>query len=130
MTDTIILLHPSRPAQAARPAPAVAQERAPHESVSLEEATFRCVSSGYPHEDCSCELRIPRGVVLAASRSAADASSEGFFEVAWRGETWVSYARGDGTVTGVYCPAHTLARAARQRGVEREQPLARLTRAA
>jgi hypothetical protein len=121
MTNAIILLRPSGSAPGAGHAP---------ECELVEDAALRCVSSGYAQEGCSCALRIPRGVVLAAWRSAAAAVGEGFFEVDWRGGRWLSYGRSDGTVAGVYCPTHSLARATRISRAEREHQVSRLRLAA
>lgn len=121
MTNAIIPLRPSRPAPGARPA---------LECEPVEDTALRCVSSGYAQEGCSCARRIPRGVVLAAWHSAAAATGEGFFEVDWEGGRWLSYGRSDGTVAGVYCPTHSLARATRRSRAEREHEASRLRLAA
>jgi hypothetical protein len=33
-------------------------------------------------------------------------AADRFFRVVWRDEVWLAYGLGDGTVRGVYCPAH------------------------
>jgi hypothetical protein len=123
MTDAIILLRPSPPASGTRPALGLGCD-------SVDDTALRCVSSGHAQQDCSCVRCIPRAVVLAAWQSAAALAGEGFFEVEWRGGRWLSYGRSDGTVAGVYCPTHTLARAARRSGAGQAQEPSRLRLAA
>ena len=70
---------------------------------------LRCVSSGYLSDGCSCRLRIPATVVIAAWRvelERGDARDECFFYFAWHGDVWLAYGLRGGQVRGVYCPKH------------------------
>jgi hypothetical protein len=76
---------------------------------------LRCVSSGYLSDGCSCSSRVPAAVVAAAWRSELERGRQrdGFFHFAWRAGTWLAYGLPDGTVRGVYCPAHRAERVQR-----------------
>jgi len=70
---------------------------------------LQCVSSGYLSGGCACRSSIPRDVATAAwsaelQRGGADADR--FFNFTWRDGMWLAYGLPDGTVRGVYCPAH------------------------
>jgi hypothetical protein len=69
---------------------------------------LRCASSGYLSDGCRCQITIPEHVVAAAwERERLFGNTEDrFFRVVWRDEVWLAYGLGDGTVRGVYCPAH------------------------
>jgi hypothetical protein len=69
---------------------------------------LRCVSSGYLSDGCSCRAGVPAAVVSAAWRNELERGRrrDGFFHFAWRGGVWLAYGLPDGTVRGVYCPAH------------------------
>jgi hypothetical protein len=85
--------------------------------------SLKCVSSGPQQEDCSCQSRIPREAVLAAWRrvqAQQDGAQSSFFYVRWQSDTWLSYGWADGTIGGVYCPAHAIRRA-RRAAVERDE---------
>lgn len=91
-------------------------------AVELVAATLKCVSSGPHADDCACESRMPREVVLAAwERVQAEQhrAQSSFFYVRWQSDTWLSYGRADGTIGGVYCPAHAVGRA-RRAALERD----------
>ena len=82
--------------------------------------SLRCVSSGYMSGGCSCERTVSEHAVTLAwsAERARDGRGDRFFQFLWRGETWVGYGLADGTVRGVYCPAHRAAREARTAGCE------------
>jgi hypothetical protein len=72
-------------------------------------STLKCMSSGYLHGGRRCECSVPEHVVQAAwrrelARGAGD--SEGFFRLTWRDGQWLGFGMRDGSVRGVYCPAH------------------------
>jgi hypothetical protein len=67
---------------------------------------LRCVSSGYLSGGCSCEAHIPAEVVHDAWACERVGEEDRFFEFTSRGETWLGYGQGDGSVRGVYCPEH------------------------
>ena len=69
---------------------------------------LRCVSSGYLSDGCSCRAHVPAAVVSAAWRNELERGRrrDGFFHFVWRGAVWLAYGLPDGTVRGVYCPAH------------------------
>jgi hypothetical protein len=55
-----------------------------------------------------CNARIPARTVAAAWRGelALGRTQAGFFHFVWRGRVGLGYGLPDGTVRGVYCPAH------------------------
>jgi hypothetical protein len=74
-----------------------------------EDRPLRCVSSGYLSGGCSCHATIPEAVVSAAwAREQAGPQGRGsrFFHFAWQGAMWLAFGLDDGSIRGVYCPAH------------------------
>jgi hypothetical protein len=82
------------------------------ETITTIELPLRCVWTSHPAShlgnDHCCRSRIPARVVAAAWRRelALGRTCAGFFHLAWRGQVWLAYGMGDGSVRGVYCPAH------------------------
>lgn len=72
------------------------------------ELPLRCVWTSQPDHTHSCHARIPAATVAAAWRQELDAgrTCAGFFHFVWRGRVWLAYGLLDGSVRGVYCPAH------------------------
>jgi hypothetical protein len=69
---------------------------------------LRCVWTSHPHNDVSCTSRIPVRTVAAAWQRELETgrTRAGFFHFAYRGQVWLAYGLPDGSVRGVYCPAH------------------------
>ena len=70
---------------------------------------LRCLSSGYLSDGCPCRSNIPADLVTLAWLRELERGAipgEGFFRVHWRGGRWLGYGLADGSVRGVYCPAH------------------------
>lgn len=69
---------------------------------------LRCVWTSHPHNDHCCHARIPARAVTDAWRRelALGRTCAGFFHFVWRGRVWLAYGLPDGSVRGVYCPAH------------------------
>jgi hypothetical protein len=84
------------------------------------EPSLRCVSSGYMSGGCSCARSVPTSVVTAAWAAELGRSGEHsrMFHFAWRGEVWLAFGLGDGTIRGVYCAEHRARREARSAGCE------------
>jgi hypothetical protein len=82
---------------------------------SASSAHARCVFSDHLSEDCSCPVSIPARAVIAAwtRRQRAGVHGDRFFHFSWRGEVWLGYGLRDGSIRGVYCPAHSAERDAR-----------------
>jgi hypothetical protein len=77
---------------------------------------FRCVSSGYMADGCSCQATVPASVVAAAwaqELGRAPAREDRFFTFVWDGGQWLGYGLRDGGVRGVYCPEHNARRTER-----------------
>jgi hypothetical protein len=76
-------------------------------------STLRCLSSGYLSGERRCGCHVPEHVVAAAWRRELErgrAHLEGFFRLTWRDGQWLGYGLRDGSVRGVYCPAHAVDR--------------------
>jgi hypothetical protein len=87
-----------------RPTPSPASEAA---------RALRCLSSGYLSDGCPCRSSIPADLVKAAWLQELERGAvpgEGFFRLRWRGRRWLGYGLSDGSVRGVYCPAHSAER--------------------
>jgi hypothetical protein len=87
------------------------------ERAVVAELPLRCVWSGWT-DGCSCTSRIERTLVAEAWRRELEASGDGeprFFHFIADGGVWMAYGLADGTVRGVYCPAHNSERAQRSR---------------
>jgi hypothetical protein len=77
--------------------------------VTTLELPLRCVWTSQPHHQHSCRERIPVRAVAGAWRRELKlgcTKEGGFFNFLWQGEVWLAYGMADGTVRGVYCPAH------------------------
>jgi len=81
------------------------------------ERSLRCVSSGYLNGGCACPANVPADVAEGAwCHELRGGRPEGFFRFTWRREIWLAYGLGDGSVRGVYCPAHGAERDRRAQG--------------
>jgi hypothetical protein len=113
------------PATSHRPVAAAPQRQNPAVAVDLRqrrravEGVLRCVSSGYLSGGCSCTRTVPASAA-AAGWSAEQARGPGsrFFSFAFKGQVWLGFGLEDGSVRGVYCPAHRAEREARSCGCE------------
>ncbi|HEV7163611.1 MAG TPA: hypothetical protein VGN25_10175 [Solirubrobacteraceae bacterium] len=77
------------------------------------QAALRCVSNGYLDSGCSCGQSVPAAAAGAAWRrelARGSGRDDRFFRFAWMGEVWLGFGLGDGSVRGVYCPAHSARR--------------------
>jgi hypothetical protein len=78
--------------------------------------SLRCVSSGYLTDGCSCRATIPCEVAEGAWACVLQAShlrEDRLFRFVWEGGVWLAFGLRDGRIRGVYCPAHSAARAQR-----------------
>lgn len=82
-------------------------------------SALQCVSSGYLSDGCSCGASVPADDVIAAwARALARGGArDAFFSFATRAGAWVGYGLADGSVRGVYCPAHSAEREVRATAV-------------
>lgn len=81
------------------------------------ERVLCCVSSGYLTGGCSCRESVPADVAEGAwRRELRGGRPEGFFRFTWQRRAWLAYGLGDGSVRGVYCPAHGAERDRRAQG--------------
>ena len=90
-------------------APALFDCRPTSSPASEASRELRCLSSGYFSDGCPCRSSIPADLVKAAWLQELERGavrSEGFFRLHWRGARWLGYGLSDGSVRGVYCPAH------------------------
>ncbi len=76
--------------------------------ITTVEFPLRCVWSSHSDHDHSCQARIPARAVAAAWQRELELGRvcAGFFHFAWREEAWLGFGLPDGSVRGVYCPAH------------------------
>ena len=75
--------------------------------------TLQCLSTGYLSGGRRCECVIPETVVGEEWRRELErgwTQGEAFFRLTWENEEWLGYGHRDGTVKGVYCPAHAAER--------------------
>lgn len=74
----------------------------------MVEFPLRCVWTSQPDNAHSCRARVPARAVTAAWRAELDSgrACAGFFHFVWRGRVWLAYGVTDGSVRGIYCPAH------------------------
>lgn len=107
--DGAVATAPAPGAATPRCRPATAESRL--RIVEPAELPLRCVWTDHlDHRSrprC-CNARIPARTVAAAWRGelALGRARAGFFHFVWRGRVWLGYGLPDGTVRGVYCPAH------------------------
>lgn len=91
------------------------------------ETPLRCVWTNHPSHDRCCHELIPAIVVAAAwerERERGQAAGDRFFHFVWRGNVWLAYGLWNGSVRGVYCPAHSAARDARAIAPDESHPIA------
>jgi hypothetical protein len=76
--------------------------------IATAEFPLRCVWTSHPDYDHCCRSRIPARAVTAAWHRELELgrACAGFFHFTWRGRVWLAYGMLDGSVRGVYCPAH------------------------
>jgi hypothetical protein len=76
---------------------------------------LKCVWSGAPGEERSCEERIPAAAVMRAWRGEIERNGpeQRFFHFFWHAGIWLGYGLADGSVRGVYCPTHCAQREVR-----------------
>lgn len=55
-----------------------------------------------------CQARVPACAIASAWQRelALGRTRGGFFHFVWRGRVWLAYGLPDGSIRGVYCPAH------------------------
>jgi hypothetical protein len=104
-------VEPTSTATLTRPTPSVEHDNGARVVESLGGAvhTAQCLSNGYLTGARRCDCRVPEYVVEAAWRRELERGStrsEGFFRLTWRDGQWLAYGLPNGSVRGVYCPAH------------------------
>jgi hypothetical protein len=109
--------------------PGVLADIGPHgiDRLASVARSLRCVWSSHPSHDRCCRETIPTAVVVVAWRRELErggARGDRFFHFAWRGSAWLAYGLRDGSVRGVYCPAHSSARDARSLEPKETSPIA------